>query len=68
MLNTLTKDFGLMSLKDFAKAIKKPESTIRTWKRRGNIPADCFLSIGSTIFVIVSKFEQLVKEGGHFDC
>ena len=51
-------NLGILSIKDFAKLMKKPESTIRTWKLRGDIPQECFLVIGSTIFVIVDKFKE----------
>ncbi len=51
-------NIDLIPLKDFAKQLGKPESTIRTWKRRGDIPAECFLSIGSTVFVRINVFQQ----------
>ena len=50
--------FKIMKLKDFAKEIKTPESTIRTWKRRGDIPERCFKIIGTTIYVIVPEMQQ----------
>ena len=53
--------FGLMSIEDFAKELKKPESTIRTWKRRGDIPSSCFKPIGGTIFVRVKEFEKWLE-------
>lgn len=53
--------FNLLKIKDFAKEINTPESTIRTWKRREEIPAYCFKEIGSTIFVRVSKFKEWVE-------
>ena len=53
--------FGLISLKDFSKELGKPESTIRTWKRRGELPDDLFKVIGNTIFVRVKKFEEWVE-------
>lgn len=48
--------FDLISLKDFAKELNKPESTVRTWKRRGDIPASVFKVIGSTVFVRMERF------------
>lgn len=51
-------NFNLMKLKDFAKEINTPESTVRTWKRRGVIPAECFIVIGATIFIKVEIFEN----------
>ncbi len=50
--------FDLMSLKDFAKELNKPESTIRTWKRRGDIPNSVFKVIGNTVFVRMDKFKE----------
>lgn len=49
---------GLMTLKDLAKELGKPESTIRTWKRRGDIPALLFKTIGGTVFVRTEKFKE----------
>ena len=43
--------FNIMKIKDFAKQIGIPESTVRTWRRRGEIPEQCFLVIGSTVSV-----------------
>ena len=52
--------FGIMSLKEFAKAINKPESTIRTWRRRGEIPEHCFKVIGGTVFVRVQEMQAFL--------
>ena len=50
--------FGLMKLKAFAEELGVPESTVRTWKRRGDIPSSCFHTIGTTVFV---KAEEVKK-------
>lgn len=50
--------FGIITLKQFAKEINKSESTVRTWKRRGNIPAHCFKSVGGTIFIRVKEMQE----------
>lgn len=50
--------FGLMSIKDFAKELNKPESTIRTWKRRGELPPSIFKEIGGTVFIRAEKFQE----------
>lgn len=50
--------FNIISIKEFSKQIGRPESTIRTWRRRGEIPERCFLVIGSTIFVKVDVFKE----------
>ncbi len=53
--------FGLISIKDFAKKLEKPESTVRTWKRRGDLPAFIFINIGGTVFIKIKKFEEWVE-------
>lgn len=52
--------FGLISLKDLAKELNKPESTIRTWRRRGDLPSSLFKEIGGTVFVKVKEFQNWV--------
>lgn len=54
--------FKIMKLKDFAKEINTPESTVRTWKRRGEIPANCFLIIGSTVFVRIKEIQLWMSQ------
>ena len=53
---------NLITLKEFSKLLGKPESTLRTWKRRGEIPAFCFKTIGCSVFVLVDKFENWINE------
>lgn len=48
----------IMKIKEFAKELNIPESTIRTWKRRGDIPAECFVVIGATVFIKVEVFQN----------
>ena len=52
--------FNIMKIKDFAKQMGIPESTVRTWRRRGEIPEQCFLVIGSTVFVKVNEFQAFI--------
>ena len=52
--------FNIMKIKDFAKQIGIPESTVRTWRRRGEITEQCFLVIGSTVFVKVNEFQAFI--------
>ena len=54
--------FNLISIKEFAKGLNKPESTIRTWKRRGEIPSEIFKTIGGTVFIRVDKFQQWAEK------
>ncbi len=53
--------FKLMSLKDLAKELNKPESTIRTWRRRKDIPECIFVEIGGTVFVHVDRFQEWIN-------
>ena len=52
--------FGLMTLKEFAKELGKPESTVRTWKRRGELPSEIFVTIGSSVFVKIELFKDWI--------
>lgn len=54
--------FGLMTIKDLAKELNKPESTINTWRRRGDLPSSLFKPIGGTIFVRVDRFKEWVEK------
>ena len=47
-----------MKIKDFAKEISTPVSTVMTWKRRGDIPSTCFKTIGGTIFVKINEIME----------
>lgn len=51
---------GLISLEDFAKMLKKPVSTIRTWKQRGELPSFLFKKVAGTIFVRENRIQEWV--------
>lgn len=50
--------FGLISIKDFAKELGVPESTVRTWKRTNEIPQECFKKIGVRVFLKVEETKK----------
>lgn len=52
--------FNLLTLKELAKELGKPESTIRTWKRRGDLPSSIFKEIGGTVFVRAEKLKEWI--------
>lgn len=52
--------FGVISIKEFSKEINTPESTVRTWKRKGFIPQDCFKTIGGRVFVRVERAKEFL--------
>ena len=49
---------NLIKIKDFAKILGVAESTVRTWRRRHDIPEECFLVLGNTVFIIKENFEN----------
>ena len=55
--------FNLMCIKDFSKELGKPESTVRTWIRRGELPPSVLTKIGSTVFVKTDKFREWLDNG-----
>ena len=42
---------SLMSLGDFAKLIKRPLNTLKTWKKRGELPEYLFKKVGGCVYV-----------------
>ena len=54
---------GLISLKKFAELLDKPESTIRTWKDRGELPAFLFKKVGGTVFVRENRIQDWIDSG-----
>ena len=50
--------FGLMKIKAFAEELGVPQSTIYSWKDRGEIPLSCFKQIGGTWFVRVNEMRE----------
>ncbi|MBR6162410.1 helix-turn-helix domain-containing protein [bacterium] len=56
-----TNLFDLMSIKDFAKEIGKPQSTIYSWRKNGILPPNVFFNIGGSIFVRVNEFMKFMN-------
>lgn len=52
--------FNLLTIKDFSKQLGKPESTVRTWIRRGELPSFLLKKIGSTVFIKSDKFKEWI--------
>ena len=51
---------NLITLAVAAEKLNVAESTLRTWKRRGEIPSDCFKTIGTRVYLKKDKFEQFI--------
>ena len=52
---------NLITLKELAKALNKPLSTIYSWKDSGAIPLNCFKKIGGSWFVKKLEFDNWVN-------
>lgn len=53
---------NMITFKEFCTMLKANPNTVKTWKRRGNLPANIFFKIGGTQYVFLDKFEQWIKE------
>ena len=62
MTELLSNPFGIIKLKELAKYLSVPESTVRTWKRRGNLPQNCFICIGGTVYAKVNEVQLWIDE------
>ncbi len=50
------------TFKEFCSLLKANPNTVKTWKRRGDLPAKIFFKIGGTVYVLKNEFEKWVKE------
>lgn len=62
MAEPLSNPFGIIKLKELAKYLSVPESTVRTWKRRGNLPQNCFICIGGTVYAKVNEVQNWIDK------
>ena len=53
----------LIRFETFCKEILKANpNTVKTWKRRGDLPAKIFLKIGGTLYIRKDSFERWLDE------
>jgi len=52
--------FGLMTIEDFAKEIQRPINTIKTWKKRGELPEYLFKKIGGCVYIRENKIQEWI--------
>lgn len=50
------------TFKEFCALLKANPNTVKTWKRRGDIPQKLFFKIGGTVYIYKDDFEKWVKE------
>ena len=56
------ENFGIMTVNDFAKSIKKCVKTIYSLRSKGVIPAKCFKEIGKSLYVRVDVMKEWLNE------
>ena len=59
----MTLNLNVATINDVAKELNVPKSTMYSWKRNGNIPKECFIKIGGSIFVIIPKITEFFNIG-----
>lgn len=50
------------TFKEFCEVLKANPNTVKTWRRRGNLPTKIFFKIGGSLYILKDKFEQWVIE------
>ena len=53
---------NFITFKEFCTLLKANPNTVKTWKRRGDLPAKIFFKIGRTVYILKDKFEQWVAD------
>ncbi len=53
---------NIITFTEFCKFLKANPNTVKTWKRRGDLPAKIFLKIGGTLYILQDVFEKWVQE------
>lgn len=51
-----------MKAKAFATDLGVPVSTVYSWKKRGDIPLSCFITIGGTLFIRIEDVKKLLDK------
>lgn len=50
------------TFEEFCAILKANPNTVKTWKRRGNLPAEIFFKIGGTLYILKEEFEKWIAE------
>lgn len=53
---------NLITFKEFTKLLKANPNTVKSWKRRGDLPQEIFFKIGGTLYIKEEKFNAWVEE------
>lgn len=52
---------NLLTFKEFANLLKANPNTVKSWKKRGDIPSNIFFKIGGTLYIFQEKFEEWLE-------
>lgn len=52
---------NFITFKEFCEVLKANPNTVKTWKRRGDLPAKIFFKIGGTVYILKSINVKLYK-------
>ena len=53
---------NLITFREFTKLLKANPNTVKSWKRRGDLPQEIFLKIGGTLYIKEDKFNAWVEQ------
>ncbi len=60
-ISAISSPFGTISMKACADYLGVALSTLYTWRKKGDIPADCFKEVGGTIFVLARNMRRFFE-------
>lgn len=53
---------NLITFNEFTKLLKANPNTVKSWKRRGDLPPGIFFKIGGTLYVLEDKFNDWITK------
>lgn len=53
---------NLITFNEFTKLLKANLNTVKSWKRRGDLPPEIFFKIGGTLYVLEDKFNDWITK------
>ncbi len=53
---------NLITFNEFTKLLKANPNTVKSWKRRGDLPPEIFFKIGGTLYVLEDKFNEWITK------
>lgn len=51
---------NLITFNEFTKRLKANPNTVKSWKRRGDLPPEIFFKIGGTLYILEDKFNEWI--------